>query len=159
CFLAFALFQMRTRTIGEVLWSAAFIISPPIILGFNRGNADLLVFILLSATIPCLIADRPLVRWLAVATILLAAGLKFYPIAAAFVLLWPQGSERERWLELGATGVLTIVLAVTERESLGSFMNDAQSPSGFFTFGFAVSTQLLHLSNETSTILLLLFGF
>jgi len=155
-FLVVALFQVRVRTIGELAWSAAFLVSPPFVFGFNRGNPDLLVVIVLSVTVPCLLALNRAVRWLAPASIFIAAGLKFYPFTAALVLLRPGRSRREVWMMLAAFAVLTLWFIYDQRESFRYFVTDPPRPSGFFTFGVGSVAQALQLSSRMMTALLMI---
>lgn len=53
--------------------------SAPILLGLNRANIDLVLFLILGPCVPALMSSRRLVRLLAApALIALAAGLKYY---------------------------------------------------------------------------------
>jgi hypothetical protein len=47
-FLLSAIVQLRARSVGEVALSIAVLCSPPVLLGFNRGNLDLFIFLVLS---------------------------------------------------------------------------------------------------------------
>lgn len=110
-FVAAALASLRPRSLGEFGWSLAVLCAPPVLLALERGNNDLAVFTLLSLTVPALLSARPGVRWLAVACVALATGLKFYPAVAALVLFAGDDSrELRRRLLFGAL-VLAIVAA------------------------------------------------
>lgn len=86
-FFAAALARLRPLSRGEALWYAAIVGAPPILLGINRANNDLLIFILLAPVVACLLDARRMVRLFAAVLIVIAAGLKFFPAAAGLVLL------------------------------------------------------------------------
>ncbi len=90
-FLVILWLTLRPRTEAEAIWYAVLSLSPPVLLGFNRANSDLLIFAILGLGA---LALRSTARWrwpLALAAIAVATGLKFYPVVAAytFVLLRP----------------------------------------------------------------------
>jgi hypothetical protein len=142
-FLAVALLQVRARTLGEVFWSAAILVAPPILLGFNRGNADLFLFILLAATVPCLFSRHRFWHAVAVACILLAANLKYYPVIAGIVLFVPGRPRRERLITLGIFLLLAVAVAVEQAGSIQRYLNETQRPDGLFTFGAGIGIEIL----------------
>jgi hypothetical protein len=77
------------RPSGIVILAAA-VVSPASIFALERGNNDLLIFILATLT-GCLILRSQWTRLLGYACIVVAAALKFYPVTL-LVLAW-----RERW--------------------------------------------------------------
>jgi hypothetical protein len=141
-FLGVAVLQVRVRTNREMLFSAAALTAPSVLLGFNRGNADLLIFIMLAATVPCLLSAHRAVRWLALATVLIATGLKFYPVVGAVVLLFPTRSRREILWQVFAFSALLALLVFDQAENLRHYAAGNTRPEGFFTFGAAISAQL-----------------
>ena len=88
---AFALAAWHTvkpRNLRESVWVAALLLSPPVLLAVNRANNDLVIFVLLAG---CAMAAADTRWWrqiLAVAALVLATGLKFYPVVAALAFLW-----------------------------------------------------------------------
>ena len=98
---AFALTAWRTmmpRKLGEALWLAALLVSPSVVLVINRGNNDLVIFILLAGaawvTLPA--------WWGGVAAVVclgLATGLKYFPAPAALAFLLVRPVRRApAWL-------------------------------------------------------------
>ena len=85
-----------------IVW-AFLVCSPASLLVMERANMDILVFALFVSAL--LLRRYP---WAALAPILLAAGLKFYP-AAALAALWSRGGIRQR---LAAVGGLVIFLGI-----------------------------------------------
>jgi hypothetical protein len=145
-FLAIALLQLKARSAGEVAWSAALLAAPPIVLGFNRGNADLVVFIVLSAVVPCLMSQHRGLRWLASVPVWVAAALKFYPAVAGIALLDAHRPRREVAIGLLLCVVGGVALALMELDSLQHFFSGNVSPYGYFAFGLAFTVHALPVS-------------
>jgi hypothetical protein len=133
-FLAVAVCHLRARDTGELILSALLLCAPPLLLGFNRGNADLLIFLILAFTVPCLLSAKAGVRWLGVGVILLCTGLKFYPAVAGVVALTPGRSRREVMLRVAVLLLLLAVIGCTEISSISNYYAEEQA-DGFFTFG------------------------
>ncbi len=93
-FIVAALASLRPRRAREALLYFFIVGAPGVLLGLDRANNDLLIFVLLAPVVPCLLSDRAWLRWLPVPLVAVAAALKFYPAAAAFVLLL-TGNRRE----------------------------------------------------------------
>ncbi|MBL9200735.1 MAG: hypothetical protein JNL39_09530 [Opitutaceae bacterium] len=129
-FLAAALARLRPRSVGEWAWFVAVLCAPPVVMGVERANNDLVIFVLLAPVVPCLLSQRPGVRWVAVVLVALASGLKFYPAVAALVLLaGADGAELRRRLVFG--GLLLAVVAanvVPDLALIGSRMPRAEGP-------------------------------
>jgi hypothetical protein len=108
-FLVVAVDWLRPRTRGELLWSLVALGSPCILMAVERANNDLVIFLLLAPVVPCLLAEHRGWQAGAILLVAVAAGLKFYPAAAALLLLAPVGTTREvRWRV--AAGVLALAL-------------------------------------------------
>jgi hypothetical protein len=94
---AFALtawLAVRPRNNRESAWLAVLLLSPPVLLGINRANNDLVIFALLGW---CGVAAAGrLWRSQVIATglLALATGLKFYPVVAALSFLWVRPVRR-----------------------------------------------------------------
>lgn len=113
-FLAMAFLTVRPAGYGEAIWLASLVASPSILLGVNRANNDLVVFVLLGLALIALRTDSNFRVGLAAALVALATGLKFYPVVAvaAFFLVRPERI-------LGVAGFATIV-AVAALASVSS---------------------------------------
>lgn len=155
-FLVAAVAQAQVRGWADVALAAAVLGSPPFVLGFNRGNVDLFVFLLLSLVPPALAAGSGLLRLAGLALVAMAAGLKFYPAVAMVLLLALDRPRGEAWSLLGLAAGCLGVIALDQAESLALYAADAQAPFGFFTFGASVSPQLLGLAPAWGTALALL---
>jgi hypothetical protein len=142
-FLILALLQVRVRTWSEWALAIAVLCSPPIVFALTRGNIDLVVFAVLSALVPCLLARAVAARYGAILVVALAAAMKLYPAIAALVLLAPTRPRRERLLQLALAAVALAVVGITEADSLGRY-GAMPHPLGFWTFGFDIAPRLLH---------------
>lgn len=113
-FLAVAVDWLRPRTRGEMFWALATLGSPCIVMAVERANNDLVIFLLLAPVVPCLLAAQRGWQLGAVLLIAVAAGLKFYPAAAALLLLAPAGTTREvRWrLAAGALALALVAASI-----------------------------------------------
>lgn len=152
-FLAVALLQVGVRSAAEFAVSALALTAPCMVLGFNRGNADLLIFILLAGVAPCLLSSHTAVRWLGLGLILAAAGLKFYPALGGLVLLAVNRSRREILVQLIAFTVLLVLLAVHQAEDLQRYVSVEGEPEGFFTFGVSLMAKSLPFPYPIGTII------
>lgn len=152
-FIAVALLQVGVRSTREFAVSALTLTAPCMVLGFNRGNADLLIFIILAGVVPCLLSPHLAVRCIGLALILAATGLKFYPALAGLVLFAVNRSRREILVQLVAFTTLLVLLAVHQAEDLQRYVSAEGEPEGFFTFGFGMMVKSLPLPDVGGTIL------
>jgi hypothetical protein len=150
-FLGVALLQVAVETNKQLFLSFVALTSPSVVLGFNRGNADLLVFIVLAAVVPCLLSPRGWLRWASLAIVVFAAGLKFYPVLAGLVFLAPTRARRETLFQLGAFAALVAALAVNQWEDLRRYFAEDAVPDGIFTFGANMLVKTVGLPEWAST--------
>ncbi|MSU46562.1 MAG: hypothetical protein EXS42_05430 [Lacunisphaera sp.] len=90
-FLGAIFLTLRPRSHAEAAWLALLVLSPSVLQGIVRANNDLVIFALLALA---LLARRLPGAWgclLGIAAVVVATGLKFYPVAAgaAFLLVRP----------------------------------------------------------------------
>lgn len=87
----------------EVLLYPAMLLSPPLMLGLERGNTDLIIFCVLTTG---MFISGPGRGRLAISAgaFLLAAILKYYPIVAIAALR--PAANRPRWVVLGGAGLI-----------------------------------------------------
>jgi len=110
-FLASVFATVRPRSGRSACWYALLLLSPPVMLAIMRGNNDLVVFAALAVGGLAFARDTPLRVTVAVASIALAAGLKFYPGVAAAALLLVRPGSRLRWTIVIGGAVLALVAA------------------------------------------------
>lgn len=102
--IAMAIFRKMMVYEGVVVF--LFLISPPAVFGFQRGNIDELMFILVAGA--CLLASSAKVYgrvWLASLFVLAAACLKLYPITALFAFA-VEANTRKKRLAVWTSGIL-----------------------------------------------------
>ena len=133
-FLLAAVAMLRPRTPGELLWSTAFLCSTPVLSGLERGNNDLLIFLLLAPVVPCLLSVHAPLRWLAMGLLALATELKIYP-AVAFVVLLAPVDRAERRLRVAIGSGLLAVIAWHLAVSTVPFRSVTPLLGGVFSFG------------------------
>ena len=134
CVVAAVCLLVRPRTLGEVCWTLAVFGSAPILLGLNRANIDLVLFLILGPCVPALMSSRRLVRLLAApALIALAAGLKYYPAVAGLILL-ALPSRRERAISLCLYAGLLLLVILSVAGDIKHYTG-ANAVQGLFTFG------------------------
>lgn len=144
-FLGLALFWLRPRNAGELGVFALVLCSPPLQLAVNRANNDLVVFILMLALVFCLTAAQRAWRWLGVLAIALAAGLKYYPAAAAMVLL--AGRRRCEIVARMSLMLLALLLVGWSiRHDLARLDGLLPQPEGLYSFGASILLQMLDLA-------------
>jgi hypothetical protein len=93
-FLAVAFLCLKPRSWRQATWYTLLMLSPPVLMGIFRANADLVIFTLLAAVA---LALRRSAGWrpvLAIAGIAVATGLKFYPVVAGIALLLVRPRQR-----------------------------------------------------------------
>ncbi len=111
-FLLAALLLLRPQRRGEMVFHWLALCSPPVLLGANRANMDLLIFAALALAGWLLTRPVRALRLLAPPIIALMAGLKFFPLAAAAALPLAPQSRRENWFLLGFMAVLAGLLGL-----------------------------------------------
>jgi hypothetical protein len=110
-FLFAALYTLRPRQAGEAVFYFFILGSPPILLAVDRANNDLVVYLLLLPLVPCLFHPRRWVRFVPIILIAMAGALKFYPVAAAVVLLL-VGDKREIRARAALAAAILAVVAI-----------------------------------------------
>jgi hypothetical protein len=111
---AFALaawLTLKPRNFREAGWLAVLLLSPPVLLGINRANNDLVIFTLLAVCGAAAAVPAWPRQALALCALALATGLKFYPAPAALAFLWVRPVRRAPWATLVAVLVGALVLA------------------------------------------------
>jgi hypothetical protein len=104
------------------------------LLAVDRGNNDLVIFVLLAPLVPCLLSARPAVRWLAPILVTVAAILKYYPAAAGLVLLAAADRRELRW-RLALAALLMAGAGLSVARDLAGFGALAPQPAGLLSFG------------------------
>ncbi|MBX3736891.1 MAG: hypothetical protein KF715_09395 [Candidatus Didemnitutus sp.] len=114
------------------------LLSPPVLLGLERGNNDLMIFLLLAAGTAWLARSSRAAGVAGSATLVLAAVLKFYPLAALAAVL----GRRERFprvaaLGLGAVAVFAALWWV-QRDGFFRALALAPRPDSIYAYGIRI---------------------
>lgn len=136
-FLAVALAGLRPATNRAALFLAAVLLSPPCLIALQRANNDLVIFALLGAGVLALRSAVTPAR-LAVfgALVVVATGLKYYPLVAAGALLVALPWRRSTLGIFLLTLVAALVVLASERGSIGRGLFEL--PQTIYQFGAAV---------------------
>lgn len=135
-FLVAALSRLRPQSLRQLLWYAAVMCSSPVLLALDRGNNDLVIFVLLAPLVPCLLSRHRAWRLAAPFLVTAAAMLKYYPAAAALVLL-AAPNARELRSRLVITLLLLTFAGLSVAGDLAGFGALAPRPEGLLSFGAA----------------------
>jgi len=151
-FLAVALAGLKPRSLREAWVYAAVALSPPVLLGLNRANNDLIIFTLLG--LPLLCVRDPVRPWrvaLLGAALVAATGLKYYPAVAiaAFPLLLAN-RRHALWLT-GMTSAAALFVLWSERAALARGV--LRFPDSVYLFGSPLLWRDLALRGGTMVVL------
>ncbi len=125
-FLLAVMLTARPRNYREAGWLLALLLSPPVLLAVNRANNDLVIFVLLAAAGTAAAGAAWGRQLLAVAAVVLATGLKFYPAVAAGAFLWIRPVRRMPVVALLAVlGAGLTLASVWPQLSRGQFFVDS----------------------------------
>src|SRR5688572_17249695 len=108
-FVAATWFVLRPKSGREAAWYLALFLSPPVALGIIRANNDLVIFVLLALAAGALARFTVARGATALGALVLATGLKYYPVAGAMVFLL----VRPRARLLKTAGIAAGALALT----------------------------------------------
>lgn len=134
-FLVVALLVLRPRNYGEMAYCGLVLCSPPVLLGANRANVDLLIFSAVALAGWLLTQHTRALRLLAPPVIALMAGLKFYPLAAAAALPFASQSRRENRLMLIFMTVLVGLVGLGLYDDVQRVRGLITNPIRLYTFG------------------------
>lgn len=156
CLLAAAFFVaaiagLRPKTWGQLGIALLVICSPPVLLATNRGNNDLLVFVLLAPVAFCLTAKHPAFDALAVGLIAVAALLKVYPLVAAAALFIGRTPEVRRRLLL--FGVFGAAMALDLFFDLPRYARIIPKPDGLMSFSALNIFEAAGVSSPQASVL------
>jgi hypothetical protein len=141
---------LKPKSGRETAWYLALFLAPPVLLGINRANNDLVIFVLLALAAGVL-ARFTLARCAAaLGALVLATGLKYYPVAGAMVFLLVQPRARLLKTVCIAAGVLALTL-ISVAPALGRANLNGISVS-IYTFGAPVIFRDLGLEGPAALV-------
>lgn len=154
-FLSILASILRPRNWVDVILLLLLCLSPPVFLGIERANDDLVYFCLLALVPVILQTDWPLRHWLAWLVIFLLAPAKYYP-GAVFTLFLLQIRD---WRQLGVLlsgGLVFVTAYVTfNLEELLYLRGAVPTPDLFMVHGASLTFEILELGTLWSWLLLL----
>ncbi|MDI1319274.1 MAG: hypothetical protein PSW75_03645 [bacterium] len=138
---------LKPRNFRETALAAALLLSPPVLLGVNRANNDLVIFVLLALAGVAAAGTTWMRQALAWGALALATALKFYPVTAAAGFFLVRPVRRMPLALLGA--LLAAGLALT---SVWPQMGRGVFPiaTGLHTLGAALLWRDLGWSDEAA---------
>lgn len=140
----------------SLLWCSAIVCSTPVLAAVERGNNDLVVFLILAGVVPLLLKNGVVWRWLAVPALGLATALKYYPAVAALVLL-ACGTPREiRW-RMVVTAVMLVLIGWHVISEV-PFSGTLPAPRGILSFGAIGIFQAIGITGVLPQVAVMLVG-
>lgn len=137
-FIATACLIAAPRTRGAVVLTVLALLSPPVVLGLERGNNDLVVFLLLALAAACAAARPGLAAWGTAAVVVVAAALKFYPLAGLATLAGARDSWR-RIILPAVTGAAAFGLHwMAQADEIARVLSLTPNPATIFAHGLGV---------------------
>jgi len=139
----------RPRRMLESIWLGAVLLSPPFFLALDRANNDLVIFILLAGCGWAVSTPARWPRWVAIGSLGLATGLKYFPAAAALGFLWVRPVRRMPAMFLAALVVVALSLVSVwpdinrSRFIIPSTVHAMGAPLWWREFGWADSASAL----------------
>lgn len=134
-FAGVALWLFAPRTPGAALLACLLLLSPPVLLGLERGNNDLVIFLLLAGAAALL--ARPAV-WAGAggaAVLVVASVLKFYPLVALAALLARKERPARTIVTVAGALVVFAVLWWLQRDGFFRALALAPRPDTFLAYG------------------------
>jgi hypothetical protein len=129
---------LRPENGNEFLFSAILLLSPAVLLGVERGNNDLIIFILLGLAVFFLNNKNRLINLFAYFFLFLASILKFYPIASLLIFVRIIKDYKKFWMFALFSILIFGVYAVFSFSDFQYLKNIVPKPHGRFTFGAAI---------------------
>ena len=146
-FIAVCLFLLYPRSWSQVLIGFLAICSPGVLLAMERGNNDLIIFLLLAIVPLCFQFRQRFGSLLAWMVLLVCTVLKYYPIIAYIVFLKNTKTFRELfWYAAAAVFAVTAYLTIYIDEFLlvPHNLKAYSDPANLFTFG---AKGIFHFAN------------
>lgn len=140
-FWAAVVIVLPFRSRRDFWWSLAICGSPPFWLAVNRANPDILLFAILTMTVPLLLHRQLLVRLLSPLPIAIATGLKYFPLIAGIVLLTPGRHKRENILRAIVIVLLGVFLTWSLWDAVRNYLDVSWIARGQFIFGASAIPQ------------------
>ena len=105
-FLILAIVIISPASVMQLIFALLFLVSPAVMLGLERTNADLIIFTLLVLSFYCLYSDNVILTVLGCLIIFFTAILKLYPVVILPVLIFYSSANKTKFSLLVATTIL-----------------------------------------------------
>lgn len=136
-FLILSIIILSPQNKKELLFSSLVIFSPSVMLGVERANMDLVIFSLLVISAYLLLSRSNIFRYFSYVIILLAAFLKFYPIASFAALMKLEKNRKIFWLLILIIVLLFGFFFLLTYKDFLQLRNNIPRPNGWLSFGVA----------------------
>jgi hypothetical protein len=138
------------------------LVSPPLLMAAHRANNDLVAFVLMGAALAGLRRGGPLTRGGAILLLALSAALKYFPLAAA-VLLLEARSRRELLGWAALYGAVLLLAWPGVHRGLGFASAHTPAPAWLYAYGAPVIFRNLEIDGAMTlgrivAVALLAFG-
>lgn len=148
-FLAAVFLTVRPATRRETLWLVLLMASPPVLLGVIRANNDLVIFAVLALVLWSVQSSSGPRIALTIALLVLATGLKFYPVVAvAIFLLVPEPRRMLAALVLGTIATGGLLATMFAQVMRGTFHIEPE----IFTFGGRIALMDFGLPEKIASL-------
>jgi hypothetical protein len=135
-FISICILLLKPKNISGVLISISFVLSPPVILGLERGNDDLIYFCIL-ALVPWLLNahGNRINIVLSAMIIILVTPAKYYPIVTSYLLVHKIKFTKFCVYTFIVTLAAITVILIPYIDEIIFLKQHAPSPKGLYSFG------------------------
>ena len=134
-FLVAVLLVIRPGNLLSSICSLGLVLSPAILLAIERGNSDLVVFVLLVLCLKLLTSPGLIAACVSAGVLLVLSMMKLYPIAALVgVGLYVFAVNRE-WRPFAVAGITFIIYCLIDIAFLRTITGSIPNVTGHATFG------------------------
>ncbi|MFT5391696.1 MAG: hypothetical protein ACI8PT_001891 [Gammaproteobacteria bacterium] len=160
-FLVCAGAAVRPTRAAELLFGLAIVLSPAVMLGVERANNDLAMFILIWLA-TSVMSNAAVVSWragAAYALIWLATFLKFYPLAGLAVLIGHIHGTRQLGLVIVVSSLIFGAFVAIHLEDFRALAESVPRPIGRWTYGVRSLTTSLGADSLAPIVIAILAIF
>lgn len=164
-FLSLSVLIVRPQNFLQFIFFSMLIFSPSIMLGVERGNMDLLIFIMITIAGFMILSKILLFRLIAFLILLLTTFLKFYPVASFGIFVHTFKAKITFWLTALFTFLIVGIFFAATYSDFLQLNNNIPRPSGWLSFGVAsfyrstISGKWLTLSTLLTIFILIAMAF
>ncbi len=142
-FLAAAVIVLAPRNLRSAGLGILLLASPPVLLAMERGNNDLIIFLLLVSAVWLVTRQTRVGMIGGGALVVLAAALKLYPLVALPALAVRSASRRVVLWLVGGTGAICLLIVMYSLDVYRKVAEIAPEPITIFAYGGKLSIYIL----------------